>query len=314
MMMTFIIVAIIVFLVVILLFSSEFRKRENLAIERIKIYTSTGELSVEKKEEKRENLFDKIDEKIEKKNLSQKIQTNLQKADLPLRISEYLLLNLLFTTVGMLFGYLWGQTVGMIILGILGLKALPFHIKMHQKKRQKLFQEQLEPSLTLISNCLKSGYSFLQAVEMVARELPPPTSVEFYKILRETALGLSLEDALNKLSERIESDDFDLLVTCVVIQRQTGGNLAEILDNIGTTIRERIRLKGEISALTAMGKMSGGVVSSLPFALAILLYFMNPDFMIPFFTSTLGRVMILGGLIMMGLGAFTIKKIITIEV
>ncbi len=214
----------------------------------------------------------------------------------------------------MLFGYILGQTVGMIILGILGLKALPFYVKMQQKKRQKLFQEQLEGSLTLTSNCLKSGYSFLQAVEMVARESPQPTSIEFYKILRETALGLPLEDALTKLAQRMESDDFDLLITSFIIQRQTGGNLAEILDNIGTTIRERVRLKGEISALTAMGKMSGGVVSTLPIALAILLYFMNPDYLIPFFASTLGRVMIGVGVIMMGLGIFVIKKIITIEV
>lgn len=312
--MIFIIAAIIVSLAVIFIFSNLLGKRENLAIERIKIYTSTGEHTVEEKEGKRENLFDKIDEKIEKKNLSQKIQTNLQKADLPLRISEYLLLNLLSTTVGMLFGYILGQTVGMIILGILGLKVLPFYVKMQQKKRQKLFQEQLEGSLTLTSNCLKSGYSFLQAVEMVARESPQPTSVEFYKILRETALGLPLEDALTKLAQRIESDDFDLLITSVIIQRQTGGNLAEILDNIGTTIRERVRLKGEISALTAMGKMSGGVVSTLPIGLAILLYFMNPDYMIPFFASTLGRMMIGVGIIMMGLGMFVIKKIITIEV
>ncbi|PIU67870.1 MAG: secretion system protein, partial [Armatimonadetes bacterium CG07_land_8_20_14_0_80_40_9] len=223
--------------------------RKTSVTERLERYTKLSEkapaaLKKVEKEEEEASLFDNLDKAIEKKSFSQKIAAELSKADLPLRVSEFMGFRLLSTSLLALIGFLVSKTLGMIILGGIGSMIPPFYVKHLQKKRQKSFNGQIEDALTLISNSLKSGYSFLQAVEMVARETPDPMAIEFKKVLRETSLGLSLEESLNKLAQRMESDDWDLVVTAVTIQRQTGGNLSEILESISSTIRERIKIKG----------------------------------------------------------------------
>jgi tight adherence protein B len=148
----------------------------------------------------------------------------------------------------------------------------------------------------------------------VAEEAPHPISSEFRRMLRETNLGYPMEQALDGLAERVPSEDLDLVVTVIKIQRQIGGNLAEILDKIVHTIRERIRIKGEVNTLTAQGKLQGIILTLLPVAMAIGIYMMNPEFMMPLFTTLLGKAMLGVAFILQMIGGFLIKKIVEIRV
>jgi tight adherence protein B len=187
--------------------------------------------------------------------------------------------------------------------------------------RLKAFNKQLPDTITLIANALRAGSSFLQAIELVVRESRPPISTEFGRVIREVNLGLPFDVALENMVRRVKSEDFELMATAIAIQHQVGGNLAEILDSIAFTIRERIRIKGEIRTLTAQQRMSGYVVGGLPFFLAFFIFLAAPKFFDPMFVKppdVLGIPMgiILMGIaaIAMGIGFMLIRKIVDIEV
>jgi tight adherence protein B len=164
-------------------------------------------------------------------------------------------------------------------------------------------------------NGLRSGYSVLQAMEAVSREMPPPISTEFARIVQEVQIGLSLDQAMSNMLRRIKSDDLDLVVTAINVQREVGGNLAEIIDVISFTIRERVRIKGEIRTLTAQGRYSGYVISLLPIGLAFVLFCVNKPYVERLFTSGwCGWAMVVCGLLMIGTGFIAIQKIVAIEV
>ena len=156
-----------------------------------------------------------------------------------------------------------------------------FWLNRRKGKRLKAFNSNLADTIMLLANSLRAGSSFLQSVEMVVREAQPPISTEFARVIREVNLGLPLDDALANLSRRVRSDDLDLMTTAIAIHHTVGGNLAEILDTIAFTIRERVRIKGEIRTLTAQQRMSGYVVGFLPVALVVLLSVIAPTFMAP---------------------------------
>ncbi|MEW5988919.1 MAG: type II secretion system F family protein, partial [Chloroflexota bacterium] len=191
-------------------------------------------------------------------------------------------------------------------------------------RRLRAFNGQLSDTLNLWVNSLRSGYSVLQGMEAIATELPPPVSKEFERVIQEVRLGLSLNQALSNMLRRVPSDDLDLVVTAVNIQREVGGNLAEILDIISYTIRERVRIKGEIRTLTAQGRFSGWVVSLLPIGLALLLYKINPTYMSGLFGKgapwvlpgvlPCGWLVVGIGLMFIGAGVLAVKKIVDIEV
>jgi len=188
----------------------------------------------------------------------------LQKADLKLRTSEFIAIQ--FGTVAALaiIAFLrWGP-IQAIIFAVVGYFIPGFYVRYRMGKRLKAFNNQLGDTLVLLSNALKAGYSFAQAVDTVAKNAVPPMSDEFSRAVREMNLGGSVEEALNNMLKRIESPDFDLVVTAVAIHRTVGGNLAEILDNIAFTIRERVRIKGQISTLTASARTSGQLITGLP--------------------------------------------------
>jgi tight adherence protein B len=180
--------------------------------------------------------------------------------------------------------------------------------------RLSAFNKQLADTITLLSNSLRAGSSFLQSIELVSRETPAPMGEEMGRVVREVNLGLGMEDALANLVRRIRSDDLDLMVTAIGVQQQVGGNLAEILDTIAFTIRERVRIKGEINTLTAQGRMSGYLVAFLPIGIAVVLNMINPAFMAPLFTQTIGRILLAVGGVMMLIGFFAIQKIVSIKV
>ncbi len=164
-------------------------------------------------------------------------------------------------------------------------------------------------------NGLRSGYSVMQAMEAVSREMAPPLATEFGRVGQEVQIGLSLDQALSNMLRRIRSDDLDLVVTAINVQREVGGNLAEILDVISFTIRERVRIKGEIRALTAQGRYSGYVISLLPICLVLVLFVVNKPYVSQLFTSGwCGWAMVVCGLLMIGTGFIAIQKIVAIEV
>ena len=208
---------------------------------------------------------------------------------------------------------------GSIVLSIVGGLRRLLHpaLLCHRRVQSRLikFENQLPDTLSLWVNALRSGYSVLQAMEAISREAPEPTSTEFKRVVQEMQLGIDLEDALAHLLNRVESEDLDLVITAVNIQREVGGNLAEILEVIGHTIRERIKLKGEIRVLTSQGRITGYLISGLPIVLALFLYAINPSYMGNLFENrTCGWPMLGIGLALIGIGMAVVQKIVDIDI
>jgi tight adherence protein B len=187
-------------------------------------------------------------------------------------------------------------------------------VKMRQRKRLNLFSDQLGDAINLLANGMRSGYSLLQALDAVASEMPPPIAEEFQRVVREIGLGVSNQRAMNNMLRRMPSDDLDLMITAINVQHEVGGNLAEILETISHTIRERVRIKGEIRVLTSQQMISGYVISFLPIGLGLVLFALNPEYMSRMFQDVCGIAMMAVGGIMMISGFFAIQKIVNIEV
>ncbi len=314
----FLILALDFFLLIII----KKRKKKKLKV-RLKPYVGTLFTSLEptvKQSEPKERFSTKLTTKLINfiffKGYQAHIKDKLAKAGVLLRPSEFILIDILVTVCLSIIGALVFSKlffIGLVIGGGVGY-FIP-HIFLHhlKKKRLSAFTRQLCNALSLISNSLKAGYSFLQALDIVAKETFPPMSVEFSRVIREENLGVPLEKALGNLTNRIESDDLDLVVTAVLIQRQIGGNLSEILDKISYTVSERIRIKGEIKTLTAQGRLSGFIISLLPIVLGALLYFLQPDIYKLLLTEHIGWGIIGTCIIMQSIGILIIRKIIQVE-
>jgi tight adherence protein B len=209
-----------------------------------------------------------------------------------------------------------------LIIGLLiGFMAPRFYLNMRKSGRLRAFNKQLPDTVTLIANALRAGSSFLQAIELVVRESRPPISIEFGRVIREVNLGLPFDLALENMVKRVKSEDFELMATAIAIQHQVGGNLAEILDSIAFTIRERVRIKGEINTLTAQQRLSGYVVAGLPIGLAAILFVIAPSFFQPMFDKPpdligipVGVILLVIGGVAMFIGFQVIRKIVDIEV
>jgi tight adherence protein B len=269
-----------------------------------------------------------INKAVEQRDFGANLARELARADLKLKVSEYLAIwagttigvPVIFFFVGFVVTSL--QNPVMLMLGLLIGFFLP-RIWLGRRKSGRLnsFNKQLPDTITLIANALRAGSSFLQAIELVVRESRPPISTEFGRVIREVNLGLPFDQAIDNMVRRVKSDDFELMATAISIQHQVGGNLAEILDSIAFTIRERVRIKGEIRTLTAQQRLSGYVVGGLPFGLATFIYVAAPRFFDPMFVKPpeflgipLGIVIMGIGLVMMMIGFFFIRKIVDIEV
>jgi tight adherence protein B len=197
---------------------------------------------------------------------------------------------------------------------LLGWAAPSLLLARSEKARLKAFEQQLPDALAIIANALRSGYSFLQAMEVVSREMPDPIAREFGLVLRENRVNIPLDESLQHMVERVKSPDLDLVVTAVLIQRQVGGNLSEVLDKIAGTIKDRIRLQGEIRTLTTQGRMSGWIISLLPIALAVLMQLVSPGYLDPMLSHPVGWLLMGLGVVMQGIGVLTIKKMVNLEV
>lgn len=247
---------------------------------------------------------------------AKRAENKLVQAGLNLRASEFAVITIGSMLLFMLFLFLVsGGSLLMAFIGLVLGYILPILIvKRKISLRRKKFNSQIADALVLISSSLRSGYSFMQAIEMVSREMQPPISEEFYRVLREINLGVTTDEAMNHMAERINSVDLDLVVTAVLIQRQIGGNLTEILDNIANTIRERVKIAGHIRTLTAQGRLSGAIISLLPFVMAFVIYIINPNYIMPLFTQTAGYWMLIMAVVSEFFGIMVIKNIVDIKI
>ncbi|MDH3307532.1 MAG: type II secretion system F family protein, partial [Acidimicrobiia bacterium] len=239
----------------------------------------------------------------------------LEQANLPLRPGEAIALAfILAIVIGLVAGAVTLNVfvgIGVAVTAILGVFAV---INLLGSREKRKFEEQLPDTLTLLSTSLRAGYSLLQAVEAVATEAPQPTGREFGRAIAEIRLGRQVVDALEGVAERTRSGDFTWTVMAVEIQREVGGNLSEVLQTVADTMLQRNRLRREVRALTAEGRISAIVLGSMPFLLFLFLYTSNRNYIEPLFTQTVGRYAIIVGLILMGVGGFWMKKIVDIEI
>ncbi len=246
-----------------------------------------------------------------------KIRASLTRSHLPVKAEEFLVFSLILFLL-LFFLIILAKGIGTwplaLLAGVGGWLIPSFYVKSRIKKRLKLLNEQLGDAVTMMSNSLKAGYSFFQTVDMVAEEMTGPIAEEFSILQKEVNLGLNTERALENMVNRIESEDLELMVTAVMIQRQVGGNLSEVLDKITQTIRDRVKIKGELKAITAQGRVSGLVISILPLILCLIIYLINPGQMSLLFTTPLGLLMLGVAAVMEFTGIILIRRIVRIEI
>lgn len=239
----------------------------------------------------------------------------LQRADLRLTVTEYLVVCLLSVTGAAALGYLVSRNwLSTAMVGLFGALMPHLFVRFRQGSRLRAFNNQLGTVLMQLSGSMRAGYGLLQAVDFVSHELPPPAGIEFAQVVRDVKLGSALMDALDDLAARVGSDDLMLIVTAIGIQHETGGNLAEVLETVAETIRERVRIKGELRTLTAQQRLSGYALAVLPIVLFFILMLINPDYESHLFAPGPTLCIPIGALLSMALGLLAIRAIITIEV
>lgn len=259
-------------------------------------------------------LLTRLARPIAERGPVQALDLRMRQADIPLLGGEFLvLLGLVFLA---LFLALWMLTLdsGVALLGgALGAAALWGWVLVRVQKRKNSFTEQLGDSLNTIANALRAGYSFQQAMDVVAKEMEPPISQEFTQVAREVNMSVPLDTALEAMNRRVDSRDFDLVVTAVLVHREVGGNLAQILDTISDTLAERIRMKREISSLTAQGRLSATILVLMPFAIGLFLYTFKKEQIMLLFTEPVGRMALALSLVLEVIGILVIRRIVDIE-
>ena len=242
----------------------------------------------------------------------------LEQAGLPLRVGEYYMIRwacaFFFFLAPFVFGFQLFNLGIAFVLGVVGYMIPRQWVSGRRKKRADHINAQLVDMLGMVSNSLKSGYGLMQSFEFAGRQMPAPLGQEVRRMLRESTLGMSAEQALAAFGARLDSRDLDMVLTAINIQRSVGGNLAEILDKTAFTMRERERIRGEITTLTSSQKMTGIVIGGLPIFMFVVFMVINPDYMSLLFTTTAGRLMMTGGVVMEVMGYFTIQRIMAIEI
>src|SRR5215213_3097808 len=229
-------------------------------------------------------LTDWLNRRVAKSSMGDRVSRELARADLKFKVAEYYALVFMSTVVAALAAYLIQPYPASALIGaVIGFLIPRFYVKRQQTVRLNKFNDQLSDMLNLMVNGLRAGYSTMQAMEAVSRELPAPISDEFHRVVQEMQIGISMEKALDNLLRRIPSDDLDFVITAINVQREVGGNLSEILDTISFTIRERVRIKGEIRVMTAQVRTSATVLSLIPVFLTAALWFISPEYIGSFF-------------------------------
>lgn len=295
------------------------RAKESLYVKRLSAYGRKERQEVKKSFIQRIPLIGRFtrraDEEIKKRGISGAVNAALEQANIPLTAGEAIAAGLgIALILGVLTALFTFKLVNGAIVAAVAMLFVFAAINFVGKREKKKFEKQLPDTLTLLSTSLRAGYSLLQAVEAVASEAPNPTAREFSRAITEARLGIPVTDALDAITERTQSEDWRWAAMAIEIQREVGGNLAEVLQTVADTMLARNRIKGEISALTAEGKISAYVLGSLPFAMGLFLWTTNREYLQPLLDETMGQLAIGAGLLLIAAGIFWLKKIITIEV
>jgi tight adherence protein B len=260
-----------------------------------------------------------LERAVKGRDFSENNRLALVRADLRMTVGEWLSVRILVALLAGLVGLIVGRSsIGLamlflIVMAGVGWMIPQLYLGRRAKKRQQAFVDQLGDTIGLMANSLRAGYSLLQTMELISRESPSPIADEFRRVVREVGLGISTQHALDNLLRRVPSEDLDLLVSAISIQHEVGGNLGQILDVIGETIRERVRIKGEIGVLTSQQQLSGYVISGLPLVLGLGMFLINRDYMMGMFVWP-WICLPIGALILEGIGFMVMKKIVAIEV
>lgn len=294
----------------------------SLVDERLGQFGEDEQTREAQQEAARSLVTDWVNRRVASSSMGDRVARELARADLKFKVAEYYAL-VFISTVGLGLVALAINThwASFLIGAIIGFFAPRFYVKRQQSARIRRFDDQLGDMLNLMVNGLRAGYSTMQAMEAVSRELPSPISDEFHRVVQEMQIGITMEKALENLLRRIPSEDLDFVITAINVQREVGGNLSEILDTISFTIRERVRIKGEIRVMTANVRASGTILSLIPLGLALALWFLSPEYIGQFFAPNdfvpqpacgIISVAVIIGLIVAGY--FVMMKIADIEV
>lgn len=312
----------LVFLIIGLIVSSqEERKLVENRLEKYIDDQGKQQVLAPPKPDNSKQFTEQLTELVTRFSWGQKVARDLARADLKLKVAEYVVVLLLaMAGVGFIAWWFGGRSIYVALIGVVGGYFLPgWYVNRQKNIRLTKFDQQLGDMLNLMVNGLRAGYSTMQALEAVSRELPSPISDEFRRVVQEMQLGISMDSALDNLFRRVPSPDLDLIITAMNVQREVGGNLSEILDTISHTIRERVRLKGEIKVLTSQVMMSGKFLAVMPILLSVGLWFLNRSYMMNFFNPDLpvpflGYGILAIGAILIAVGYFVMTKIADIEI
>lgn len=249
---------------------------------------------------------------------SEQVALSLERAGVPLRVGEYYAIRYAAALGLFILPILFSRNMFGFILaigtGIFGYSLPAIWLGAKRSSRAKKMDAQLVEALGMVSNSLKSGYGLMQSFEFAAGQLDPPLATELKRMMRDANLGMSGEDAMRALGERVGSPDLDMVLTAINIQRAVGGNLSEILEGVAFTMRERERIRGEIVTLTSQQRMTGIVIGGLPIGMGLLFMLINPDYMGLLFTTTGGRIMLVAAVVLEFLGAMSMKRILAIDI
>lgn len=308
------------FLFLVILFGREDEDNPGRFERRLQAYGRKGAKPAEEERSFLERIpllnrfTEAAEEEVRRRGLLSGVNSALEQANIPMSAGEAVLGMIGLSLIAGVLAAIFNGLIPGLITAVVLLFLFVFLINFAGSREKRKFESQLPDTLTLLSTSLRAGYSLLQAIEAVSGESPDPTAREFGRAVAEARLGRSVTEALQGIVERTQSNDFEWAVMAIEIQREVGGNLAEVLQTVADTMRARNRLKGEIRALTAEGRISAFVLGSLPFAMGLFLWTSNRDYLLPLLESGFGRIAIAAGLLLMAGGIFWLKKIVDIEI
>ena len=246
--------------------------------------------------------------------ISRRFEDNLAMAGIHISAQEYITLWICLTLgPGLVGSFLDMELIAVLGICVIGFAIPPFMVQRSRKQQQQLFNKQLGESLTIMSNCMRSGYSFQQAMNSISKEMQPPISTEFGRVVREINYGATLEQALENMAQRVGNKDLDLLISAVITSTQVGANLSEILDTISETVTDRIRLREEVRVFSAQGRMSGIIIGLLPVAVILFLMILNPTYLMDFVNHPIGKILLIASVFLEVTGFIIINKIVDIK-
>lgn len=282
--------------------------------ERLAEYGAQGKAVTDDLTYARRRTWSRLDNLLAGFGFGPRVAAMLTQADIPLTAAEYSLIILAFILGGLLLG-IWqiGLLFGIVLGVAVGFVPL-LYLQYRANKRRRAFTEQIPEILTLLVGALRAGYGLTQAIDAIIDQIGPPASVEFSRVMRAINLGVPLQQALKDMADRIGSTDWDMVVTAITVQYETGGNLAQTLETIGETVRDRIRMLREIRVMTAQQRLTGYLLAILPFAVGFGMFLISPTYIMRLFEPGLIRLLPVMALIMMVLGFLVIRRIVDIDV